>query len=82
MADEDTQAIIDFLNELSEDNTVPRNIKAKLQAVLEILKSGDDISTKVNKSLHELDEISNDTNMQPYTRTQIWHIVSLLEKLA
>ncbi|MCK5468863.1 MAG: UPF0147 family protein, partial [Cyclobacteriaceae bacterium] len=26
-----------------------------------------------------LDEVSNDTNIQPFTRTQIWNLVSLLE---
>ena len=28
-----------------------------------------------------VDEIVNDNNMQQYTRTQIWNLVSLLEKI-
>jgi len=81
MTEENIQLIIDSLNELSEDTTVPKNVKIKVQNTLEIIKSHGEISVKVNKALHELDEIANDTNMQSYTRTQIWNVVSLLEKL-
>jgi len=28
-----------------------------------------------------LDEVSDDNNIQPYTRTQIWNIASMLEAL-
>jgi len=36
---------------------------------------------KVNKSLSELDEISNDINLPTFIRTQIWGIASMLEQL-
>jgi uncharacterized protein (UPF0147 family) len=77
------QNIVDALSELSGDNTVPRNIKAKVDEVIAILKnsSGDDINIKINKALSTLDEISDDTNIQAYTRTQIWNIASMLEML-
>ena len=82
--DEQVQNIIDALQELTNDNTVPRNIKTKVEEVIIILKedNGQDISIRVNKALSELDEISDDTNLQSYTRTQIWNIVSLLEMIA
>ncbi len=72
--------IIDLLIEISEDSTTPKNIKEKVTGVVNILKEDVDVSIKVNKALHELDEIANDNNMQQYTRTQIWNVVSLLEK--
>jgi len=34
-----------------------------------------------NKALDELDELVSDNNIQQYTRTQIWNVVSLLEKI-
>ncbi|MBI4150035.1 UPF0147 family protein [Candidatus Woesearchaeota archaeon] len=79
---EEIQQIIEAINELQGDNTVPKNIKIKLQTIAEILKGGDEsVSIKVNKALDELEEISDDANIQSYTRTQIWNIVSLLESI-
>jgi uncharacterized protein (UPF0147 family) len=79
--DERVQNIIQALEELSTDNTVPRNIKAKVTDVITVLKdeNGEEMSIKVNKALSVLDEISDDTNLQSYTRTQIWNIASMLE---
>lgn len=81
--DERVQNIIEALEELTTDNTVPRNIKSKVEEVIGILKedNGQDMSIKVNKALSELDDISDDTNIQAYTRTQIWNIASMLEMI-
>ena len=78
---EQVQEIITSLTTLMEHPVVPRNIKIKIEDVITILKEEEDLSIKVNKALHELDEIADDTNMQPFTRTQIWNVVSSLEKL-
>lgn len=78
--DEKVQGIIEALNELAEDNTVPRNIKNRVESMIGMLKEeGQDMSIKIDKALGELDEISEDSNLQPYTRTQIWNISSMLE---
>jgi len=73
--------IIEIVEEISDDSSVPKNVRLKLQNTVKALKEDTEISIRVNKALHELDEISDDTNLQPYTRTQIWNVVSLLEKL-
>ena len=73
--------VIDLLIEISNDSETPKNVKEKMVHVTEILKNGDDDSMKINKALHELDEIVNDNNMQQFARTQIWNVVSLLEKV-
>ncbi|MBD3164332.1 hypothetical protein GF323_03965 [Candidatus Woesearchaeota archaeon] len=72
--------VIDVLKELCGDNTVPKNIKARLEKIISYLNHGEEMSVKVNKALHDLDEIGDDTNLQPYVRTQIWNISSMLEK--
>ena len=74
------QEVIKTLTELSEEASVPKNVKLKLQELAKTLNDKTDISMKVNKALNELDEIANDINIEPYIRTQIWSIVSLLEK--
>jgi len=73
--------VIEALNELKEDNTVPKNIKAKLDNMIGMLKEDTDDSIKVSRVIHEIEEITEDANMQPYTRTQIFNVVSLLEML-
>lgn len=79
---EKVKEIIEILIELEDDTTVPRNVKNKIKAVGDMLKGDGDLKIKVNKVLHELDDIADDPNLQPYTRTQIWNIVSMLEKVA
>ncbi|MFH1063710.1 MAG: UPF0147 family protein [Candidatus Woesearchaeota archaeon] len=81
--DEKIGNIIESLEELANDNTVPRNVKSKVEEIVSILKeeNGEDMSMKINKVLSTLDEISDDTNIQAYTRTQIWNIASLLEMI-
>ncbi len=74
--------VIETLTELREDASIPKNVKLKIEGIIVSLKGGTDLSIKVDKALNALDEIANDTNMQSYTRTQIWNIVSLLEKSA
>lgn len=79
---EKIESIIEALTDLSNDTTIPKNVKQKLIEVIDILKDEDyDLSLKVNKSLDLLEEISEDPALQSYTRTQIWNIVSLLESL-
>ena len=80
MEDERLQNVIEALQELSKDNTIPKNVKAKLEIVMTALKTEtDDLSMRINKALSELDEVSDDVNLQSYTRTQIWNIASMLE---
>ncbi|MBU0758492.1 MAG: UPF0147 family protein [Nanoarchaeota archaeon] len=78
---ENIDSIVDVLNELIEDVTIPRNIKSKLSIIVTILTDKTDLFLRINKALNELDEISNDSNMQPYTRTQLWNVVSMLEAI-
>jgi uncharacterized protein (UPF0147 family) len=81
--DDKLQNIIEALQDLVNDSTVPRNIKSKVEGVISILKDENerDTNIRINKALGELDEISDDTNIQAYTRTQIWNIASMLERI-
>lgn len=81
MSEDNLKEVIGVLSELKEDTSVPKNVKTKIENTIEILEGKGELSIKVNKALHELDEVADDSNMQPYTRTQIWNIVSMLEKL-
>ena len=81
MPEPEVQEIIDVLQEVIEDGSVPKNVKQKIENAIKTLSdTTDNISIRVNKVLNDLDEISDDANMQAYTRTQLWNISSMLEK--
>lgn len=68
------------LRQISEDNTTPRNIRRAAKNSMDAL-----VDTTISHAVRTanaisiLDEISQDPNMPPYTRTRIWNVVSLLE---
>lgn len=69
------------LSDLKGDLTVPKNVRIKVEKVLEILKKQSETTIKANKALNELEEIADDVNLESYTRTQIWNVISILEKM-
>ena len=80
MMDEKLTTVISMLRELEEDNCVPKNIKNKISLTIKDLEtSTEEISIKVSRALHILEELTEDSNMQAYTRTQLFNIVSALE---
>ncbi|MBI5072413.1 UPF0147 family protein [Candidatus Woesearchaeota archaeon] len=82
MQDQRIQSIIESMQEIANDSTVPRNVKEKLQLIVKVLQNeAEDILLRKDKALSELDEIAEDTNLQAYTRTQIWNMVSVLEMI-
>ena len=74
--------IIEGLDEIKDDTTVPKNIRLKIGTIMKILEDNDvELSIKISKAQQELDDISEDSNIQAYTRTQLWNVVSLLETI-
>ncbi len=75
------EGVIHALAELADDTSVPKNVREKVNAARGFLGEKDtELSIKVNKALAELEEVSEDINIQTYTRTQLWNIASMLEK--
>lgn len=79
----EVKEIIEYMEEFVQDDNVPKNAKNKIKTVIVELKNAttDDLSLKVNKLLSDLDELSNDTNLDQFTRQQLWSITSMLEGL-
>ena len=66
------------LKELTEDNTVPKNVRAVAEQVIQLLQHSN--SMNVSKAVELLVEVSDDQNIQSQTRTQIMNILSKLEQ--
>jgi len=78
--DERMKHSVAILSMISEDRTTPRNIRRVAKNALDML--GDESMTRAVRAANVvsiLDDISQDPNMPPYSRTRIWNIVSLLE---
>lgn len=74
--------ITNILVQIKEDDTVPRNVRDKINfAILALNEEHTELDVRINKSLQELDEISDDPNLPIYARTQLWNVVSLLESI-
>jgi len=70
------------LNEVSNDNTTPRNIRRAAKSAMDLLQVGDlSIGVRAANAISTLDDISQDPNMPPYTRTKLWQAVSLIEAI-
>ncbi len=75
------QQVIEELNELQNDPTVPKNVRNTVVEIIKILSEEKETSVAVHKALNALESVSDDTNIEPYTRTQLWDVASLLEKV-
>ncbi len=79
---EDINDISELLSEVSEDRTVPRNIRGAAANAMDVLKDDKKESVvKASEAISLLDEISTDLNMPVHARTKIWNIVGMLESI-
>ena len=74
--------VVKLLEQVSEDRTVPRNIRTKIEEGIKTLQDDKEaVDIRINAVISILDEVSNDPNIPMYTRTHIWNIVSALEAM-
>jgi len=77
---EKLKVINGLLEQVTNDRTVPKNIRAAAESSKIVLNNAkESAEVKISTVIQTLDEIINDPNMPMYTRTQIWNIVSMLE---
>ncbi len=80
MSEEKIQEVLNLLSELHNDDYIPKNIRGKIGCAINALNCEErDIFMKVDASLQELDDVSEDSNVPAFTKTQIYSIVSKLE---
>lgn len=74
--------IINALEVIEKDRAIPKNVREGIKNSMQVLRE-EHIKTavKINRSLQELEELSDNPNTPIYTRTQLWNIVSLLESV-
>ena len=81
--DDKIAQINDGLDQISSDNSIPRNIRRGAEEVKKmLLNASDPIDLRVASATSRLDELANDPNIPLHGRTLIWNIMSRLEELA
>ncbi len=72
--------VMDVLDQLSEDTSVPRNIRrGAVSAKDRLLNKNEAMDVRVAGAVYILDELANDPNIPLHGRTLIWNIISQLE---
>lgn len=84
--DPETQKSIDqsehLLKRISEDSSVPRNIRRAANEAIAVLENeADSPAVRAQNAISILDEPSQDPNCPNHARTKIWHVSSLLEPI-
>ena len=77
---EKMQQIIEMLDELITDTSIPKNIRKALSDAKQRLDDPNaETNVKVSAAIYSIESITDDINMPPHARTQIWAIISDLE---
>ncbi len=74
--------VMDVLDQLAEDTSVPRNIRrGATDAKERLLQQNEAMDVKAASAIFILDELANDPNIPLHGRTLIWNIISQLETI-
>lgn len=82
VADKNKQ-IIDILEILAEDTSVPRNIrKGASDAKIKLMDNKEALDVRATSAMIILDDLANDPNIPLHGRTLIWNAISQLEMIS
>ena len=76
----DIDAIAELMDTLLEDHAVPRNIRGAVEEAKKVILSATE-DVALSRAIYLLDDVSNDVNLPPHSRTDLWTIISELEAL-
>ncbi len=83
MADKVPDSILEALDRIIQDDTVPRNIRKAASEIKESLLHGkDSLAVRAATAISILEELSSDPNLPMHVRTLIWNVSSQLERIA
>lgn len=74
--------IVEVLDQLAEDTSVPRNIRrGAAEAKERLIHEEEALDVRAASAIFILDELANDPNIPLHGRTLIWNIISQLETI-
>ncbi len=83
MNKKELESVLDALDRIIQDDSVPRNIRRIASEIKENLLHGkDSLAVRAATAISILEEVSSDPNLPMHVRTLIWNLSSQLERLA
>lgn len=77
---EKIEEITSIVEELYQERRIPKNIRAVIEEVLNLLKDSEQSNTvKLSTAVSMLEEASSDPNIPSHLRTEVWNVISILE---
>ncbi|VVB73961.1 Uncharacterised protein [uncultured archaeon] len=73
--------IVSLIDMVLEDMSVPRNVKRAMEDAKRRLNEKEDPVVRAGGAIYSLEGLSEDVNLPPHARTQIWQILSALESI-
>ncbi len=82
-SEERLRQVTTVIDQLIEDNSVPRNIRRGAEDAKErLLNEEEALDVRVAGAVSTLDDLANDPNIPLHGRTVIWNIISGLESIS
>ena len=82
ISQKDFEPLVQMLEMLSEDTSIPKNVRASIAKAKEkLLEKEKDANTVLTNAIHSIEEVVNDVNMPMHARTTLWNLLSELEIL-
>lgn len=76
------ESVLDTLDRLIQDDTVPRSVRRVASEIKERLLSSKKVSVEAASAITILEDISSDPNLPMHVRTMIWNLASQLERIS
>jgi len=73
--------ILMMIDNVLSDMSVPRNVKRAVEDSKRRLQEKGDPTVRAGGAIYSLEGLSEDVNLPPHARTQIWQILSVLESI-
>jgi len=73
--------VFELIDAVVNDNSIPKNIRRTLGEAKQRLQSDEELSVRVSAAIYLIESVSDDINMPPHARTQIWAVISALESV-
>ena len=83
MGEDKMKQVLEVLDQLAEDISVPRNIRrGATEAKERLLMNDEQLDVRAASAIFMLDDLANDPNIPLHGRTLIWNIISQLETIS
>lgn len=76
---EQMDEIIEAIKEVQDDSSLPRAGRTILDEVIQLLQGPGDMRLKVSKAITLLEDLSDNSVIPSFVRSQLWNIASQLE---